>query len=123
MNKLGRNRSEWRKMGLTLREVYAMEAGSMLIESYYHFGKVTFKFHQCDNKVKSVWSLSTKKKTNDFVADCKRDSTKDYASRVTLKDGQEMPFQRVISKEEGREFWDTLVENGFQPTKETQKKL
>ena len=123
MNKLGRNRSEWRKMGLTLREVYAMEAGSMLIESYYHFGKVTFKFFRNETGSKEEWSLSTKKKTNDFVVEAKRDSTKDYASKITLQGFDEMPFRQVVNKEKGRDLWDILVQNGFQPTKGTQKKL
>ena len=109
--------------GLTLQEVFAMERGDVLIESYYHFGKVTFKFHNNEQSAKKEWSLSCKKKENPNIISAKRDGTKDYASRVTLEGQGEMPFRRVISKEKGREFWDMLLSNGFQPTKGTQKKL
>jgi hypothetical protein len=100
-----------------------MERGEVLIESYYHFGKVTFKFFSKDNSSSEEWALSTKKKSNAFVEEAKRDSTKDYASRITLKGHDEMPFQRVMSKEEGRDFWNLLINNDFHPTKGTAKKL
>ena len=110
-------------MGLTLKEVYEIENGRILIECYYGYGLVTIKFFETKNKKTTEWSLKSKKKNNPNIIDAKRDGTKPFATRLTLEGRTTLPFCWVTPKENARFFWTELLEKGFNPTKETLKKL